>query len=134
MDGLSACHGGPADLKATLALLVLSVVAVGLDSVVLNGNFDSHGTFTSVFLTHLSSESRDTADYENEFRKQRRKSEVMKDCGQSAIDVNRKWLDQLARDRLHCGNEFDAFAWESSLTRHSEQERRSRVFQVDAVP
>ncbi len=91
-----------------LALLVLSVVAVGLDSVILNGNFDSHGTFTSVFLTHLSGESRDTANNENEFRKQRRKSEVMKDSGQSAIDVNWKWLDQLARDRLHCSNESRA--------------------------
>src|SRR5262249_8293142 len=28
----------------------------------------------------------------------------------------------------------DALAWESTLTRHTEQERRSRVFQVDAVP
>src|SRR5215831_8310786 len=115
--------------------LVLSVaaVAVGLDSIILNRNLDSHRTLTRVFFANLRRQSRNAADDKHKLREQRREPEVMKNGGQGPIHINRKRLDQVSRDGLDCRKELNPSARDSGGTRQPEQERRSWILQVDPV-
>src|SRR5207249_4469933 len=81
-------------------------VAVGLDAVIVDGNLDSHGPLTGVFLHDLGCQSRNASDDENEFGEQWRESEIVKHSGQCSVHVYRERFDQLARHRLHRGNEL----------------------------
>src|SRR5258705_4257019 len=102
-------------------------------AVVVHRYANPHRLLARVLLGHFRSDSSDAPNDEHQLAEGRRKSQVVEDRGQGAVDVDRQRLDDLPYfffERLHQG---DARTRETSLASHTEQHGGARVCRVNAM-